>query len=105
MSGNVTVSGNGSSPVILIDLLAFGPGVGLFLSLSAGAVLTATVQLTGDPTPLSHNPSLGNWINHDTLVNLTASQIGSLSVPATGARLVVSGWTSGSATLTTVQAA
>lgn len=98
--GAINLAANGTSPPLSImftgtlstqlDFL-----LGLMLTLSAGASLTATVQVTGDQTPNAN----GNWNNHDILFNQTASANSNIAYPVTGVRLVVTGWVSGSVNL------
>jgi hypothetical protein len=71
------------------------PPLGLVATLSAGAVLTYSVQVTADPFP----SSTGNWNNHDYLAALTVSANGNVLYPITGIRLVVTAYTSGSISL------
>ena len=65
--------------------------LGLGLTFSAGASLTATVQVTADPVPSAG----GNWNNHDVLVNQVASANSNIAYPVTGIRLVVTNYSSG----------
>ena len=72
--------------------------LGLICTVSAGASLTYSVQISGD------NPNvLVNWLNHDTLVNLTAGQYGAIIYPVSDVRLQVTAYTSGSVNLGIVQ--
>ncbi len=77
-----------------------GAGAAVLLNLSAGASMTATVQITGDiPINLA---GAGNWNAHDTLVTETISANGNIQYPVTGIRLNVSNYVSGTATLTVI---
>jgi hypothetical protein len=89
----------GASPAVVIK---FPPnswvapsGLGLILTLSAGAVLTYSVQVTADPVP---SPN-GNWNNHDVLVNQSASANSNIAYPVTGVRVNVTSFTSGNVNL------
>lgn len=78
-----------------------GAGVGILLTISSGASLTATVQVTGDlPINIAGG---GNWNNHDTLVNEISSANGNLQFPVTGLRLNVTNYVSGTVTMTVIQ--
>jgi hypothetical protein len=82
----VEIGSGGISPIITINLNRFHYGVGIVCNiLTPGS--SYTVQLTGDPAP----SQTGNWVNHDTLVNLTANATGNLGFPVTGLRLQGSG--------------
>lgn len=71
-------------------------GESLILTISNTA--TCSVQVTGDPPPYN----LGNWNNHDILVNQTASVNGNIGFPVTAVRLNCSAISSGSVTLSLV---
>lgn len=73
--------------------------LGLVCTVSAGASLTYSVQVTADQVP----SSTGNWNNHDTLTGLTASANGNVAYPITGLRLNLSSYASGSVNLGTAQ--
>lgn len=98
-----TLSAAGSSAPLLINVpngLLVGQSnsiisLGLYVTLSPGASLNYTVQVSGD------DPSkpIVNWNNHDTLVNLTASANGNIAYPVGAVRLVVNSYTSGSVNL------
>jgi hypothetical protein len=97
------VSNSSAAGICPIDpqRMANGAGVSLLLTFSAGANATATVQITGDAQP--NVASLGNWNNHDTLINETASANGNLQFPVTAVRVNVTAYVSGTITLTVVQ--
>jgi hypothetical protein len=69
--------------------------LGLVCTVSAGASLTYSVQVTADPIPSVG----GNWNNHDIVVNQTASISSNIAYPVTGVRLNVSSYTNGSVNL------
>lgn len=73
--------------------------IGLFCTLSSGASLTYSVQVTGDP-PGSSDPT--NWIDHDVLTGLTASKISNILYACSAIRLNVTAYTSGSVNLAVV---
>jgi len=95
----VTLSGLGNSPAINVDQTApyvtgvpVFYGLGIICTVSNGASLTYTVQITADQIPSSN----GNWNNHDNLQSLGTSANGSAGFPITGIRLNVSAYISGS---------
>lgn len=93
-----------TSPATICQLdpnrMVNGAGAAVLLTLSAGASMTATVQITGDiPINLA---GAGNWNNHDTLVTETTSANGNIQYPVTGIRLNVVNYVSGTATLTVI---
>ena len=69
--------------------------LGLYCTVSPGATLNYSVQVTADPEPSAN----GNWNNHDNLQNLTASANGAIGFPVTGIRLVVNSLSNGSVNL------
>jgi len=73
--------------------------LGIICTLSIGALLTYSVQVTGDQVP---TPT-GNWNNHDTLVALSSSANGNIAFPVTGLRLNVTTYSAGSINLAVVQ--
>ena len=99
----VTQAALGVSPIVVIT--PWSPNLwppaqtpfqlGLAATISPGATLTYSVQITCDPSP----SNTGNWNNHDVLVNLTASANSNIAYPITGLRLNVTSYTSGTVTL------
>ena len=101
----VTVGAVAVSPAIPLDQYISPFNIGLGVSLSAGASLTYTVQHTFDDVySPTFDPATANWFSNDTLVNKTTSFTGNYAYPVTAIRLNVTVWTSGTATLTAVQA-
>lgn len=104
----VTVSSAASSSAIIpynsdnTPVGQLGPqpiqALGMICTVSDGASLTYSVQVSCDPPN-----RLTNWLNHDTLHSLNASQYGYVSWPVTAVRLTVSAWSSGSVTLSVTQ--
>lgn len=74
-------------------------GLGLICTVSPGANLTYSVQVTGDQQP---SPT-GNWNQHDVLQNMTASANDSIAYPVTGIRLVINVYVSGTCNLAIVK--
>ena len=74
---------------------ADGFSVGLICSISSGASLNYSVQVTSDPIPSDG----GNWVDHDILTQLTYSRTSNLAYGVTAYRLVVNIYSSGSVTL------
>ena len=103
----VTLSAATASPPVLIDgnsAVLWGLNVnpanqiktlGLICTVSPGAAITYSVQVTGD---LPAVPII-NWNNHDILVNMTTSANGNIEFPVSAVRLIVTSWASGSVTL------
>ena len=98
----VRVSSQSVSPPIIIDMSVppyFIPSanysLGLICTVSAGASLTYSVQVTADQFPSSD----GNWNNHDVLVNQVSSANSNIATPVTGVRLNVTTYASGSVNL------
>lgn len=73
--------------------------LGLLCTVSPGAALTYSVQVTGDPAP----SAAGHWNEHDVLTNLIGSANSNIVYPVTGVRLNVLNHTSGTVTLAIVR--
>lgn len=99
------VSNSSPAGVCNIDpqRMSQGAGVSLLLTMSNGANLTTTVQVTGD-SPVNTTGG-GNWNNHDTLINETSSANGNIQFPVIAVRLNTTSYVSGTATLTVIQPA
>ena len=102
----ITMQANGNSPPLAVEppqnmIWQVQPSynLGLIATVSPGASLTYTVQITGDQIPSAN----GNWNNHDVLASQTASANGNVGYPLTGVRLVVSNYVSGKVTLGVAQ--
>ena len=101
----VTVSSATVSNVIPLDQYISPFNVGIAVNLSAGAALQYTVQYTLDDVfSPTFDPATANWFSHATMVNKTTSFDGNYAYPVTAIRLNVTVYTSGSATMTVVQA-
>lgn len=101
----ITVGSATNSNVVPLDTCRTPFNIGLGCVLSAGAGLTYTVQYTYDDVQAStYNPATGNWFNHATLASKTTSSDGNISMPVSAIRLNVSSYTSGSVTMTVLQA-
>lgn len=87
-----------SSPIIIGGGSASITSLGLICTLSSGAILTYSVQVTADPPN-----NIVNWNNHDTIANLTISSNGNIAYPVTAVRLVITSYTSGSVNLGVAQ--
>lgn len=101
-----TLSSATSTAVVPLDYVYRDPfNVSLGVSLSAGATLTYTVEYTLDDVfdPL-FNPATATWITVTGMGAQTIGTQGNLAFPVTGVRLRVSSYTSGSATITIIQA-
>jgi hypothetical protein len=104
MSGypGILLTGPGTSPPIKIAPFKISGwhaapsyALGLYLTFSPGAVLTATVQVCAHPDPF--DPA-ATFNNHEFL-NVISSQNSNISFPVSGVRLVVPFWLSGTASL------
>jgi len=73
--------------------------LGLICTVSPGATLNYTVQVTADQLP-SNN---GNWNDHDIINNQTGSKNSNIAYPVTGVRLKVNSYVSGSVNLGVAQ--
>lgn len=97
----ITLTGVGASAPTIISMPVTASwqaapyyALGLICTLSNGASLTYTVQVTADQIPVDD----GHWNAHDVLVAQTASANDSIAYPITGIRLNVTSYTSGSVT-------
>jgi hypothetical protein len=99
----ILASGLGATPATIIkNPRTFDANtsilLGLIATISSGASLTYSVQVTADPPE-----NFQNWNNHDVLVNQTASANGNVAYPITGIRLNVTAYASGSVNLGVAQ--
>jgi len=75
------------------------------LGVTVTGTVTYTVQYTFDNVFASdYNPASGNWTNHPTLTAQTATKDSNIAYPVSGIRLITTIGTTGSATLTIIQA-
>jgi len=101
----VTVSSQSSSAVIPLSVNADPFNVGIGCSISSGASLTYTVQHTFDDVySPTFSASTANWFSNATVVAQTTSKDGNYAFPVTAVRLTVTAYTSGSVTMTVIQA-
>ena len=101
----VTVSGATVSNPIPLNNYADPFNVGFGVKLSSGASLTYTVEHTFDDVfSPSFSPSTAVWYSNSTVVTQTTNKDGNYAFPVTAIRLNVTVWTSGTATLTSIQA-
>ena len=100
-----TVSGVGVSAPIPLDTYITPFSVGLAVVISVGGTLTFTVEHTFDDVfAEGYSSAAGIWFPHASLAALSASANGNYAFPITAARLNVTAYTSGSATVTALQA-
>ena len=72
----------------------------ILVSLSSGASLTYTVEVTADDVlNSSYNAATGNWVPFTNMSALTASGTGTVGAAITAVRLHVTAYTSGTATI------
>lgn len=101
----VTVSSQTASAVIPMDIYIDPFNVSVGVALSAGATLTYTVQHTFDDVfSPTFNAATAVWYPNASLAAKSASADGNYAFPVTAIRLNVTAYTSGSATMTLVQA-
>lgn len=86
---------NVSPPQNMMWQAAPAYALGLICTLSSGASLTYSVQVTADQVPSTN----GNWNDHDVLTGLTASANSNIAYPVTAVRLKISSYVSGTANL------
>lgn len=101
----VTVSSAASSSVIPLNTYGDPFNVGIGCDVSAGATLTYTVQHTFDDVQSpTFSAASATWFSNSTIVAQTADKDGNYAYPVTAVRLTVTAWTSGSVTMTVIQA-
>lgn len=101
----VTVGSVASSAVIPLNTYGDPFNVGIGCDVSAGASLTYTVQHTFDDVQSpTFNPATATWFSNSTIVAQTADKDGNYAYPVTAVRLTVTAWTSGTVTMTVIQA-
>jgi hypothetical protein len=101
----VTVGALGASAPIPLDTYRGPFNVGVGVAVAAGSTLTYTVEHTFDdiyaPT---FNAATAVWYSNTGLSAKTASDNGNYAFPVMAVRLNVTAYTSGSATMTVLQA-
>jgi hypothetical protein len=103
----VTLNSQTSSNPIILDTYRNPFNVGIGVTFSTGAALTYTVEYTYDDVFASTydpNASSSVWFPVTALAAKTASLDGTITSPFTALRFRVSSFTSGSATMTVIQA-
>ena len=101
----VTVSSQAASAPIPLDHYQGPFNVGIGVAVSAGATLTYSVQHTFDDVwAQGFDPSTAVWYPNASLAAKTTTLDGNYAFPVTAIRLNVTSYTSGSATMTVVQA-
>ena len=94
----------GSNPIPLNNYTApFNVGIGC--DISAGGSLTYTVEHTFDDVfAATFNSATATWFPNAGLTAQTTDANGNYSAPVAAVRLNVSAWTSGTVTMTVIQA-
>jgi len=101
----VTVSSASASNPIPLNTYGDPFNVGIGCDVSAGGILTYTVQHTFDDVQANtFDPATATWFSNSTLVAQTADKDGNYAYPVTAVRLLVTAYTSGSVTMTVIQA-
>lgn len=98
----VTVSSQAVSATIPLDWRENDFKVALAVVLSGGAVLTYSVQHTLDD--IQDSSVTPTWLDNDGLNAKTTTDDGNIAFPVKACRLNVTAFTSGTATLTVIQA-
>ena len=79
--------------------------VGIGCDISAGGSLTYTVEHTFDDVfAANFTPAGATWFPNSGLTSQTTDKDGNYSAPVTAVRLNVGAWTSGTVTMTVIQA-
>lgn len=100
----IGVAGTGISRAVPLDIHQSSFNVALDLDVTG--TINATVQYTfDDPFGATYDPylSTAQWIDHDTMVSLTADEQGNFTMPVRAIRLKVNSSSSGSANLNIIQ--
>lgn len=101
----VTVNSQAASAVIPLDTYQDPFNVSIGVVLSAGASLTYSVQHTFDDVYANNfDPATATWFTNSGLSAKTTSLDGNYAFPITAVRLNVTTYSSGSATMTVIQA-
>lgn len=101
----VTVSSQTASAPIPLDHYQGPFNVGIGVAVSAGATLTYSVQHTfDDVNAAGFDPSTAVWYTNSALGAKNTTLDGNYAFPVTAVRLNVTAYTSGSVTMTLVQA-
>jgi hypothetical protein len=101
----VSLSSQTESPPIPMDVNQGPFNVGVGVAVSAGASLTYSVQHTFDDVwAPGFSPSSAVWYTNSSLGTKTTSLDGNYAYPVTAIRLSVSVYSSGTVTMTIIQA-
>lgn len=102
----VTLGAAGQSSPFILNQAGPSPfNVGIGCAISAGAALTYSVEYTFDDVfAPTYNPATGNWTALTGLTAQTASKDSNIAYPVMAVRLNVTAYTSGSVTMTAIQA-
>lgn len=102
----VTASAAGAQSPFILNQAGPSPfNVGIGCAISAGATLTYSVEYTFDDVfAPSYDPATGNWTALTGLTAQTATKDSNIAYPVMAIRLNVTAYTSGSVTMTAIQA-
>lgn len=101
----VTLGSATASQVIPLNTYGDPFNVGIGCDVSAGGSLTYTVQHTFDDVQArTFDPTTATWYSNATIVSQTTDKDGNYAYPVTAVRLLVTAWTSGTVTMTVIQA-
>jgi len=98
----VTLGASGSSAAIPVDYRAQVFNIGIGCVISGGASLTYKIQYTYDD--IFDSTVTPTWFDHAVITGQTGNKDGSLSVPVSAVRVTTTAYTSGSVTVTLLQA-
>ena len=101
----VTVGSVAKSATIPVNVALGVVNIGIGCTLSTGGSATYSVEHTYDDVfDPAFNATTAKWFTHSTLSAKTASADGAYVNPITACRLNVTAWTSGTVTMTVIQA-
>jgi hypothetical protein len=97
--------GTGVSAPIPLDNYQTPFSVGIGCDISAGGALTYTVEHTFDDVfAANFSPASATWFPNSGITSQTTDKDGNYANPVTAVRINVGAWTSGSVTMTVIQA-
>ena len=102
----VTAAAAGATSPFILSQMGPSPfNVGIGCAISAGASLIYSVEYTFDDVfANNYNPATGNWTALTSITAATTTKDGNIAYPVMAVRLNVTSYTSGSVTMTVIQA-
>lgn len=99
----VTITGEEESKPVPVDTRTVG-GTAIALGIVVTGTVDVTVQHTFDDIwARDYDPSTGTWMDHETLINITANADGNYAFPPTAIRIIGNSGSTGDAELVVVQ--